>query len=544
MTTMALPISQDDLSSDDAEQEARSMRGGWAGWLISVGFHLALIGVMSSIYFLVSVPEVDLPPVRIATIEPPPTPRETPKPERSLDVQVELEATSEAEIPTPISQLDLPVEVSEREEETDSPIAKGREEAVADSELGGSGAFMAVGAGGGSAGMFGARAGGGKKRAIGRFGGSKGSESAVDAALRWFKKHQSPSGAWDAEKHNQNCIEAPKCEPGKHSQFGELETNIAMTGYVVLCYLGAGYDHQTPNKYKQTVKKGIEYLLSAQKPDGSLGTINYQNAIATMALTEAFAMTGDPALKTPSQLGVNTILARQNRDLKAGVPKADAKSDPYGGFGWDYAEATSRNDSSVSGWNVMALKSAIAAQLDVGNGMAGAKRWLERTWKLRNPDWAKLDPYKGESVFPYGIMSDTDKLYGDHLACVGAVCAVFLGHHAGDVMLETLANHIMAKQTPTAYPCNTYFMYYNTLAIFQVGGERWKRWNGSVRDMLVAAQRTGDGCFDGSWDWEGTEFHGHDIGRVLSTAYCCLSLEVYYRYAQVQGAEKDHGRKH
>ncbi|MBA2480771.1 MAG: terpene cyclase/mutase family protein [Planctomycetes bacterium] len=534
------PNQDEDLVDDlegDAEEDGDRRRGGggWVGWAISCSFHALLIGLMTSIYFLVQPPEVDVPPVRVATIEPPPKKEEKPKEERTLQTEVQLDVEAESDHPNPISQLDLPVENSEREEESDNPVAKGREEAVADSEMGGSGAFMAIGAGGGSSGMFGSRTGGGKKRAVGKHGGNKGSESAVDAALRWFKKHQSPNGCWDAEKYPANCTEDPKCEPGKYALSSDLQTNVAMTGYAVLCYLGAGYDHQTPNKYKATVKKGIEYLVSVQQADGSLGTHNYQNAIATMALAEAFAMTGDPALKTPAQQGVNTILARQNQDMSKGAGDGKTK-DPYGGFGWDYSNPNARSDSSVSGWNVMALKSALAGQLNVGNGMEGAKQWLEKVWKANNPDWAKLDPYKGESVFPYQYMSDQANGGGNghqQLACVGAVCAVFLGKHAGDPMLESLCNYIMNKQTPAAYPCNTYYMYYNTLAIFQVGGERWKKWNTSVRDMLVNSQRKGNGCFDGSWDFEGTVFHGHDVGRVLSTAYCCLSLEVYYRYAQV-----------
>jgi hypothetical protein len=526
----------------EGEEEGQKKPAGWAGWVISFCFHTLQIFLMASIYFLVAPPEVDVPPVRVATIEPPPKKEEKPKEERTLQTEVQLDVEAESDHPNPISQLDLPVENSEREEESDNPVAKGREEAVADSEMGGSGAFMAIGAGGGSAGMFGSRTGGGRKRAVGKFGGSKGSESAVDAALRWFKKHQSPNGMWDNVAYPANCTEDPKCEPGTKREGDNIS---AMTGYAVLCYLGAGYDHQTPNKYKATVKKGIDYLVSIQKADGMMGERNYENGVATMALAEAFAMTGDPALKAPAQNGVNAILAHQNQDMS----DKGGKDSGYGnGFGWDYVSPNARNDSSVSGWNVMALKSALAGQLNVGNGMEGAKKWLEKTWKATNPDWAKLDPYKGESRFPYTIDSGTSAIMisaapapgapapdAHDLTCVGGVCSVFLGHHAGDPMLETFANYIMNHETPTGYPCNTYKMYYNTLSIFQVGGDRWKKWNESVRDMLVNSQKKGNGCFDGSWDFEGTKFPGYNVGRVLSTAYCCLSLEVYYRYAQVAG---------
>ncbi len=518
----------------EPEPEHQNGRRGWAGWFISVAFHSLLIAVMSCVYFLVKKEELDAPPTHTVTIPPPKQVEEKPK-DRTFDEKIDLPIPVESDVANPMTALDLPVEKNETEDELEQAVAKGREEAIADMEAGAVGLTMAIGAGSNSKGMFGNRNGGAKRRAIGQGGGTRGSERTVDGALRWLKRHQSPNGMWDPVKYPANCSDDPKCEPGKYANVGDAETTTAMTAYAVLCFLGAGYDHQSPNPYKATVKKGLDYLISIQKADGSLGTHNYQNAIATMALAEAYGMTSDPDLKTPAQNGVNIILARQNQDLAKVAGDAKTK-DPYGSFGWDYSGPNARSDSSVTGWNVMALKSALGANLSIGNGMEGSKHWLETVWKANNPDWAKLDPYKGESVFPYQYFSDqANGGANGHqgLACVGAVSAVFLGHHAGDPMLESLCNTIMNKQTPAAYPCNTYYMYYNTIAMFQVGGDRFKKWNGQVRDMLVNAQKKGNGCLDGSWDWEGTAFHGYDVGRVLSTVYCCLSLEVYYRYDQI-----------
>jgi hypothetical protein len=511
----------------EGEEEEKEPSGA-PGWFISIGVHSLFALIFYYAVWTTMEEDTELPPMKVTTIDPPPKKEEKKDLERNIENTVEINVANEADVAAPINQLDVPLEEkTTTEEENEAEQAKGREEAVSTSETGSTGAFMAIGAGGGSAGMFGSRTGGGKRRALAKGGGTRASESAVDAALRWFKRHQSPNGCWDAEKYPANCTENPKCEPGTNNAHGS-DSTVALTGYAVLCFLGAGYDHKTPNKFKTTVEKGLEYLRSIQTGDGNLGPRNYEHAVATMALAEAYAMTNDPDLKQPSQKGLNVLIARQAKD-------GDGKSD-YNGLGWDYVEGrVSRNDSSVTGWCVMALKSGLAGGLNVGNSMDGAKKWLRRSWEASNPDWKKLtDPYADVSDFAYTWDATSDKVDNLGRVPMGALCAVFLGHHTGDLMLETMCNYIMKNQVPKQYPCNTYYMYYNTLAIFQAGGQRWEQWNNKVRDMLIDAQRKGDGCFDGSWNPENAG-PGHDIGRVLITAYCCLSLEVYYRYKQVGG---------
>ena len=522
---------------DEVQDDQDSAKRGVYGWVISGSVHLAAIMLaMFAVFAQKLKQEVDTPPTRVNVIAPPEKEKEKPKEKRELEAKVELDAPTEAETPSPTNTLDVPPEPTEREADSDNPNPKGREEATAESETGGSGAFMAIGAGGGGAGMFGSRSGGGRKRAVGAGGGSKGSEGAVEASLRWFKRHQSPNGSWETDTYYQNCTEGAKCEPGGDKAGHGSDQNVAMTGYAVLCFLGAGYDHKTPNKYKTTVKKGLDWMLSVQKPTGYLGNRNYEHPVATMALAEAYAMTADPDLRGPAQKAIDQVLSHQNQDKAAG-------KDAYaGGLGWDYTAPTARNDSSVTGWNIMALKSALAGGLNVGKGMEGAKKWLELSWKASNAakngeykEWKDITAYD-KSHFAYCWNTDEPVAKDNPTGreSIGLVSAIFLGHTAGDAMVESLANEVMALQVPKAFPTNTYYMYYNTMAIFQMGGERWKKWNETVRDQLVHAQLKTTDCRDGSWDWQGSQFHGSDLGRVLTTAYNTLSLEVYYRYKQVQ----------
>ncbi|MEK7411702.1 MAG: prenyltransferase/squalene oxidase repeat-containing protein, partial [Planctomycetota bacterium] len=509
------------------EQRKSSRFTGVLSWITSGAMHVTVIGLTALVIMLSKEEVIELPPFVPGTPPAVQVPITKPPVRAFIDQPVDIEVDKQSADPLVTDLIEPPVELDSSEDNSKTDSVRGREDAISASELGGVSFMMTMGAGSSASGMKGRRT-DGRARALRAGGGTPATEDAVKAALRWFKRHQSANGSWEADRYFQQCSEENKCEPGSFAGHAPEEVNIALTAYALLCFLGHGHDHMTADPFRPTVRKAIDYLIAVQKADGLFGNRNYEHAIATMALVDAYAMTLDPALRSPAQKGVDIILDRQIRDAHAG-DKA------YARLGWDYGRGeTGRNDSSVTGWNLMALKEAHEAGLNVQDGLEGTKTWLERTWKCNNdgkdgrPDWQKLDIYKDESRFSYtwytGMTSfDPERMRSQQLAPVALVGAIFLGRRTGDTMVETLANYVVNKQLPQKWPTNTYYLYYNTLGIYQVKGPRWDAWNKTVSNLLLNAQRRGDGCLDGSWDWEGTNFHGHQIGRVLSTAYCCLS---------------------
>ena len=83
-----------------------------------------------------------------------------------------------------------------------------------------------------------------------------------------------------------------------------------------------------------------------------------------------------------------------------------------------------------------------------------------------------------------------------------------------------------------------YYWYYASLALFQYDGPDgglWLKWNEPMKNAIVPHQKgSADGCRIGSWDPEADRW-GFEGGRVYAVAINALTLEVYYRYANVFG---------
>jgi hypothetical protein len=337
-----------------------------------------------------------------------------------------------------------------------------------------------------------------------------------------LKNHQDPDGYWDCDGFQAQC-KLNTCSGPGYALF-----DPGVTGLALLAFLGAGETHNH-GKYQNTVKGGLKYLKQIQDPEGCFGPRTterfvYNHACAALAMTEAYALTGSPLFKSSAQSAIDFVHKCQN---------------PY--LAWRYGVRPQDNDTSVSGWMVMCLKSAKAADLRVDQaGFDGMKAWLD---KITEPEYGRVG-YTTRGSGPARPQDKMDKFPNDKsesLTAVGILARIFIGENPKESEMIQKGVDLCLKNLPTwdeqSGVIDMYYWYYGTLAIFQVGGDPWTQWNTALKAAVIDHQRK-DGDEKGSWDPVGP--WGTDGGRIYSTALCVMCMEVYYRYARVFGIGGSH----
>ncbi len=337
----------------------------------------------------------------------------------------------------------------------------------------------------------------GKKQMLKSGGGTGESEAAVSLALDWLARHQRSDGSWSLKLENCQC-------GGK----GSMNCPIAATSLALLPFLGAGH---TPTKgtYSQVVAKGIDFLLA----NGTLGENGYDmteqsgtmysHGLATIVLCETYAMAGPTERAKYSKLG---------QAAQQAVRFIEYAQDPKGG-GWRY-QPQQQGDTSVVGWQLMALKSAGFGGLKVQPYvLGGVVNFLN---------------YVSDDGITYGYLRPHMESTGSTNA-IGLLCHLFLDWDLSHPALIAGVGNLSQKGPNFSDP---YFIYYSTQLMHHFGGAIWKNWNAQVRDTLIRMQEK-NGESTGSWEPDNSGPHVTAAGRLFVTSLFCMTLEVYYRHMPI-----------
>ncbi len=311
-------------------------------------------------------------------------------------------------------------------------------------------------------------------------GGSEASERAVEMGLDFLARHQNPDGSWSLHDFSQG-------RPGyENAGVARMQSNTAATGLSMLAFLGAGYTH-TDGKYRLVVGRGLGYLLGNQRADGDLfvpqdarSNLNvwlYSHGIASIALGEAYGMTRDPSLQDPAQRALDFIVAAQN---------------PSEG-GWRYSPGRG-SDTSVSGWQLMALKSGELAGLQAPQQTyQRVQGWLDGAQARTNP---ALYAYRPKAT------QDHQRLPSRVMTAEALLMRQYLGWKRDNATMVAGADYLLGhlpQWTASGAERDAYYWYYGTQFMFQMGGAHWRQWNDRLRPLLIDNQQTA-GPLAGSWD--------------------------------------------
>ncbi|MEK6238297.1 MAG: terpene cyclase/mutase family protein, partial [Planctomycetales bacterium] len=319
------------------------------------------------------------------------------------------------------------------------------------------------------------------------------SEKAVRLGLEWLKNHQQEDGRWGLHKSK---------EQPKFDGYGSVKSDTAATGLALLPFLGAGHTHVSGD-YQDTVTRGVDWLVANQKENGDLYTGGggnshmYSHGIAAIALCEAYGVSQDRKYKEAAQRAIDFIIEAQHK----------------GSGGWRYKPGQSA-DTSVVGWQLMALKSAEMAGLNVPKEpLSLVTKWFDKC--EGNGKERGTYGYQGRGGTPA-------------MTAEGLLCRQFLGMSRDDDSMRNGAKYLLDHLPKKGKGKDTsYYWYYATQVMYHMQGDYWEQWNASTRDMLVKTQpKNGDNA--GTWDpkdqWEKSG------GRIFSTSLRLLMLEVYYRH--------------
>jgi len=291
----------------------------------------------------------------------------------------------------------------------------------------------------------------------------------------------------------------------------------AMTALALLAQAAVGRTPDTPGANGEPVRRALAYLLEdrRQRDNGYFGhdgSRMYGHGIVSLALAELLGMgvddDTDRRIRQRLEKAIALILWAQDRK------NADDRNN-FGG--WRYEPDSRDSDLSVTIWQLMALRSARAAGLDIPTAaIEKAVAYLCRTWKQDD---------RGRQHIGGACAYQPSRHPSWASAAAGLLAMQVCGLYNTPEVAGS-ADWLRAQKLDWQQEFFLYGTYYYAQGMYQRGGEYAEHARRAVEEALLPRQQA-----DGSWRAP----HGqeHNAGSVYGTSMAVLSLAVKYHFLPI-----------
>lgn len=260
-----------------------------------------------------------------------------------------------------------------------------------------------------------------------------------------------------------------------------------VVGLAILALLAHGED---PNygPYASTVKKAIDYILKQQNSStGMIGSSMYNHGFAALALAEVYGAVNDPKIGPALEKAVKLLLSSQARN-------------PFNS--WRYSPSGRDADTTAAGACMVALFAARNA--GIGVPQSALDKGMDYYKRCQSTDGGFGYTSPGGSNTPR--------------TAIGTLVYALGKKKKSRVWKEALA-YLKGRGYDSDH-YYYYYVYYMPQALFQSDIEQWKKWN-KVNIKALSSRQAPNGSWSGSH------------GVVFSTSTALLSLALNYRFLPI-----------
>lgn len=350
----------------------------------------------------------------------------------------------------------------------------------------------------------------------GRSTNSQTQQQAVERALDWLASVQAEDGFWYP------LPEEKKVDRG---------LQVGLTSLALLSFFGAG-ESPFSAKYGDRLLAGLDALLEAQHKSGEFESVFqqgkklylrhrvYQHAMATLAMCEAYGMTGAAIYRESAQRGLAVL---------------EKMRSPYGGWRYDFPPKGD-TDTSVTSWACQAILVGHLLGLEVDPECSrGAMEWLDSVSDETNGRVGYIGPERGGRSSRLDLNEHFPFESGEAMTAAGLAMRRMIQWDRQELEPIEVKHVELLLRVPHSFEKrveDAYYAYYGTLAEGLVASTPKPKtaiadWRADAVKGILKQQEE-----RGKWagSWEPSDAWGLYAGRIFTTTMYILSIENHWRY--------------